>query len=82
MFQYHQKGTETVVITGPALVRVRDGNVMEDFEIPEGQVFRFIFPPGVSHAIQNKSDQPNILVAFNMVEHDPEDPDAMRDVLI
>jgi UDP-2-acetamido-2,6-beta-L-arabino-hexul-4-ose reductase len=79
---YHKRGTETVVVMGPALVRVRENDRTEDIEIPEDQAYRFVFSPGVSHAIQNQSNQPNILVAFNTVEHDPEKPDTVRDVLI
>ena len=79
---YHQKGTETVVVMGPALVRIRNDSDTGDIEIPRDQAFRFVFPPGVSHAIQNLSDRPNLLVAFNTVRHDPENPDIVKDVLI
>ena len=79
---YHDKGTETVIVNGPALVRIRDNDFMEDIEIPKDQAYRFIFPPGVSHAIQNQSNKSNILVAFNTIEHDPESPDVVRDDLI
>ena len=79
---YHVKGEETIAVVGPALVRFRDNDKIEDIEIPAGDAFRFTFPAGVSHAIQNLNKMPNVLVAFNTVEHDPKNPDTMEDVLL
>ena len=79
---YHIKGEETMAVMGPALVRIRENDAIKDIEIPQGEVYRFFFPPGVSHAIQNLGEQPNVLMAFNTVEHDPQDPDAVSDLLI
>ena len=73
---YHIKGEETVAIMGPALVRFSENDNIEDIEIARGQAYRFIFPPGVPHAIKNLSSEPNILVAFNTIEHDPNNPDT------
>jgi len=78
----HIKGEETIAVVGPALVRIREAGIIKDMEIPEGNAYRFIFPPGVSHAIQNLSDHANVLVAFNTIEHDPRNPDAIEDMLI
>ena len=64
---YHIQGEETVAIMGPALVRFTENDDITDIEIPRGHAYRFIFPPGVPHAIKNLSSEPNILVAFNTI---------------
>jgi dTDP-4-dehydrorhamnose 3,5-epimerase-like enzyme len=79
---YHRSGRETIAVLGPALVRYREKNETKNIEIPAGRVYRFVFPPGVPHAIQNLSNEPNILMAFNTREHDPGNPDTERAVLI
>jgi len=79
---YHLKGEETITVVGPALVRFRNKDIIEDTQIPAGEAFRFTFPAGVSHAIQNLNEEPNVLVAFNTVEHDPKDPDTEEDILL
>lgn len=79
---YHARGTEVAVVVGPALVRLRENDVVHDVEVPAGAAWRFTIPPRVSHAFQNTGDRPMVLVAFNTVEHDPANPDVFRDVLI
>jgi dTDP-4-dehydrorhamnose 3,5-epimerase-like enzyme len=79
---YHEKGEETMAVMGHALVRTRDDSGINDMEVPAGEVYKFIFPSGVSHAIRNLSDQPNILAAFNTTEHDPQNPDTVRDIIL
>jgi dTDP-4-dehydrorhamnose 3,5-epimerase-like enzyme len=79
---YHQRGTEICVVLGPALVRVREGGVVRDCCVPEGEAFRFTFPPGVAHAFQNRGPRTMFLISFNTVPHDPARPDVVRDVLI
>ena len=74
---YHPEGEETIAVVGPALVRCRQGNDLRDVKIPPEEVYRFTFPPGVPHAIQNLSSQPNVLAAFNTVAHDPQRPDTV-----
>jgi dTDP-4-dehydrorhamnose 3,5-epimerase-like enzyme len=78
----HTRGTEVVTVQGPALVRIRDGQGVQDTVIPEGGVTRFIIPPGIAHAIQNLGTQPTLLVAFRDCTHDPADPDVVHEVLI
>ena len=73
---YHHRGEEIIAVVGPALVRYREGEDLRDVEVPPGEVYRFTFPPGVPHAIQNLSRQPNVLVAFNTLAHDPKQPDT------
>jgi UDP-2-acetamido-2,6-beta-L-arabino-hexul-4-ose reductase len=79
---YHLKGEETIAVIGPALVRYRQDDDLRDVEVPPEKVYRFAFPPGVPHAIQNLSRQPNALVAFNTVAHDPQRPDTVPFELI
>jgi dTDP-4-dehydrorhamnose 3,5-epimerase-like enzyme len=79
---YHIRGKETIAVLGPALVRFRENDEIKNVEIPSGQAYRFVFPPGVPHAIKNLAKELNILMATNTVEHDPRNPDSERAVLI
>ena len=79
---YHLRGTETIAVLGPALVRFREVDATKNVEIPPGLAYRFVFPPGIPHAIKNLGAQPNILMATNTVEHDPKNPDTEREILI
>lgn len=79
---YHERGTEIVVLLGPARVRVREDGAMRDIDVPDGAAYRFTFPPRVSHAFQGTGGGPMVLVGFNSTRHDPADPDVVRDVLI
>jgi UDP-2-acetamido-2,6-beta-L-arabino-hexul-4-ose reductase len=79
---YHTRGAEVVTVQGPALVRTRDGQGVQDTLIEEGAVTRFTIPPGVAHAIQNLGSRPTLLVAFRDLAHDPANPDVVREVLI
>jgi dTDP-4-dehydrorhamnose 3,5-epimerase-like enzyme len=79
---YHRKGEERITILGPALVRFRGNDRIEELVVPDKEAWRFVFPAGVSHAIKNLSAEPNILVAFNTEEHDPVNPDTYTDTLI
>jgi dTDP-4-dehydrorhamnose 3,5-epimerase-like enzyme len=79
---YHTKGRETITVLGPSLVRFREEGKIEEILVPDREARRFLFLPGISHAIKNLSEEANLLVAFNTVEHDPADPDTHRDLLI
>ena len=79
---YHTRGIETIAVLGPALVRFRENERIEEVVVPDKEAWRFVFPPGVSHAIKNLNAEPNILVAFNTEEHDPVNSDTFRDTLI
>ena len=79
---YHIKGTETITVIGPVLVRFREEVKDQDVEVTEGEVYRFVFPPKVPHAIKNMSGGNNVLVAFNTEPHDPDNPDTVQRVLI
>lgn len=46
---YHLRGTETALVLGPALVRIREGGQERDIEVPAGEAWRFTIPPGIAH---------------------------------
>ena len=79
---YHERGTEVMAILGPALVRVAEEGAVRDYEVAVGEAYRFTFPPGVAHAIQNTGTTPQIAIAFNTEVHDRDRPDVVRVVLI
>ena len=79
---YHVLGTEVCSVTGPTLVRYREGGETADVQVPAGQVWRFTFPPGVAHAFRSEGSEPSVMAAFNTEVHDPDHPDAVREVLL
>ena len=79
---YHLYGTETIAVEGPALLRFKEEAEVYDFDVPSGQVYIFVIPPKISHAIKNTGEKDSILVAFNTVPHDPDKPDVITDTLI
>jgi UDP-2-acetamido-2,6-beta-L-arabino-hexul-4-ose reductase len=79
---YHLRGIETLAVVGPALIRLKENEELQDFEVPSGQAYKFIIPPKVAHAIKNIGNTSNILVAFNTVEHNPQKPDHVREIIL
>lgn len=79
---YHEMGEETMAVMGPALVRIKDNAGNMDVEVPAGEAYQFLFLAGVSHAIKNLSAWSNVLMSFNTVEHDPQHPDTVMDVIL
>jgi dTDP-4-dehydrorhamnose 3,5-epimerase-like enzyme len=79
---YHIKGKETIIVIGPSLVRFREDGEIKDVVVPEKEAWRFVFNPGISHAIKNLGKDVNILAAFNTLEHDPANPDTKAYQLI
>src|SRR5215831_7572897 len=53
----HLRGTEVSGVSGPALVRYREDGQVRDVHVPEGEVWRFEFPPGVAHAFKNTGEK-------------------------
>jgi dTDP-4-dehydrorhamnose 3,5-epimerase-like enzyme len=78
----HLRGTEVTSVLGPALVRYRHGDAVEEMLVPAGEAWRFQFPPGTAHAFKNTGHRPLLLVSFNTELHDPQRPDAEREELI
>ncbi len=79
---YHLCGTETLTVVGPALLRFREGNDLYDVEVPSQQVYKFVIPPKIVHAIKNTGKKENVLIAFNTVAHSPNDPDVVSEILM
>ena len=79
---YHLNGTETIAVMGPALIRIKENDDIYDIEVEPDEVTKLTIPPEVAHAIKNISDRPRVFVAFNTVEHDPQHPDRVQDVII
>ena len=79
---FHRHGTETMLVLGPALVRVREAGTVRENLVAAGEVVRCVFPPGVSHAYQNTGPAPAIIVCFNTETFDRNAPDQVKDVLI
>ena len=79
---YHPRGTEVLVVQGPALVRLREDGRVCDYPVPDGEVHRFMIPPGVPHAVRHEGERQGFLVGFNSCPHDPRNPDTVREVLM
>jgi UDP-2-acetamido-2,6-beta-L-arabino-hexul-4-ose reductase len=79
---YHESCTETFVVVGPALVRLRGDGALRDVPVPEGKALRFTVPPRISHAIQNVGSRSMLMACFSTAPHDHAQPDTVRDVLI
>ncbi len=78
---YHKRGTERMVVVGPAVVRVRVEGEIQQIDVPAGEAWRFTFAPGTSHALRAGGAEMNVSVAFVDSPHDPTDPDTFRDFL-
>ncbi len=78
----HVVGTEVSVVTGPALVRLKEDGVVRDVEVPAGETWRFTVPPGVAHAYRNPGPGTMVLIGFNSELHDPAHPDAVREEIL
>ena len=79
---YHLRGTETLVVVGPALIRFKENDELQDFEVPSGQVYKFTIPPKVAHAIKNIGDNSSVLAAFNTVKNIPQKPDQVMEIIL
>lgn len=80
---FHRRATEILIAHGPALIRYQEPTRHAvDHHIPDGEVHRLTFPPGVAHAIQNTGSHPQLLVAFTDQPHDPNRPDTTPCALI
>ena len=79
---FHKKGIETLIVYGPALIRMKEQGKIKDIMLSDDNVIRITIPPGISHAIKNNGNKSNLLIAFNTVEHNPQNPDVFPDILI
>jgi dTDP-4-dehydrorhamnose 3,5-epimerase-like enzyme len=79
---FHPIGTERTAVSGPARVRIKAGDSIVTHEVPDGETWRFTFPPGVTHAFANTGVAPIVIVSFNSLPHDPANPNTIRDVIL
>ena len=79
---YHLYGTETIAVVGPALLRFKEGNDIYDFEVPSKQVYKFVIPPKVTHAVKNTGKKDNLLIVFNTVAHSSKRPDVVSEIVM
>jgi len=79
---HHVRGTEVTLVVGPALVRYRDANGIQNVQITKGNLYRFTFPPKVAHAFGALGPEPMFLVVFNTETYDSEHPDAVADDIL
>ena len=78
----HSAATEMTVVVGPCLVRLKEGGVVRDVEVPTGEAWRFTIPPGVVHAYRNTGEATMLLISFASALHDPANPDTAREVIL
>jgi dTDP-4-dehydrorhamnose 3,5-epimerase-like enzyme len=78
----HLTGVETTSVVGPCLVRLKEAGGMRDVEVPAGQIWRFIIPPGVVHAYRNTGEALMVLVSFSTNLHDPAGADTRREQIL
>lgn len=67
----HHRGTEWLVVSGPALVAWELQGERVTHEVPADVVMRFTFPAGVPHAVHNRGEQTMVLVSFGTEPYDP-----------
>ncbi len=78
----HRTAVETTSVVGPCRVRLKEGAVVRDVEVPDGEIWRFTIPPGVIHAFCNTGSGVMILVSFSTLLHDPAGSDTRREVIL
>ena len=79
---FHESGSEVTSVSGPARVRFKTSSGVETHDVPEGETWRFTFPPRITHSFQNIGTQTMVIVSFNTEPHDPANPNTTRDVIL
>lgn len=78
----HRSGLETTSVVGPCQVRLKEGDTLRDVHVPDGEIWRFVIPPGVVHAYRNTGSGVMVLVSFSTNLHDPTGADTVRVVIL
>ena len=78
----HATAVETTSVAGPCLIRLKEDGVTRDLEVPAGEIWRLIIPPGVVHAFRNTGETIMVLVSFSTRLHDPTGADTRREVIL
>lgn len=70
---YHIEGTETMICYGKALIKYKynEEEIINNFIIDNDEIYKFIFPAGITHAIKNIGEKDVILLCFNTVNNNP-----------
>ena len=66
----HLRGTEHLVVRGPALLVVDDGT-REEREVAAGEILRVTLRPGVAHAVKNTGEGTMLITSFGTESFDP-----------
>jgi dTDP-4-dehydrorhamnose 3,5-epimerase-like enzyme len=78
----HASAVEITTVVGPCLVRLKEAGVIRDVEVPVGETWRFVIPPGVAHAYRNTGRGPMVLISFSTEVHDPHAADTIREQIL
>jgi dTDP-4-dehydrorhamnose 3,5-epimerase-like enzyme len=78
----HASAVEITTVVGPCLVRFKEAGVIRDAEVPTGETWRFVIPPGVVHAYRNTGSEPMVLISFSTQVHDPQATDTVREQIL
>ena len=78
----HKSAVETTSVVGPCLIRLKEGGVLRDLEVPAGETWRLTIPPGVVHAFRNTGESVLVLVSFSTNLHDPTGADTLREEIL
>ena len=78
----HRTATETTTLVGPCLIRLKEAGAIRDLEVPSGEIWRLVIPPGVVHAFRNTGSAMMVLVSFSTNLHDPGGSDTLREQIL
>ena len=79
----HATAVEITTVVGPCLARLKEAGVIRDVEVPAGEIWRFVIPPGVTHAYRNTGGAPPmVLISFSTQVHDPQASDTIREQIL
>ena len=78
----HEDATETPPVVGPRLARSKEPGSGFHVEVPAGEVYRFVIPPGVIHAFRNTGHGVMMMISFSTALHDPGGRNSRREELI
>jgi len=78
----HASAVEITTVVGPCLARLKEAGVIRDVEVPAGETWRFVIPPGVAHAYRNTGSGPMVLISFSTEVHDPHATHTIREEIL
>jgi len=78
----HATAVEITTVVGPCLARLKEAGVIRDVEVPAGEIWRFVIPPGIAHAYRNTGNGPMVLISFSTQVHDPRATDTIREQIL